>query len=84
MADLMGMVWANWRSVRPPAQIVVFGMYDRDPDNVRVYRGRTCKHGCCWDCGHGSMTLPDKWAKCDDQDSELTGIRWAPSAGLKP
>lgn len=70
--NLRGMVWAKWRTVRPPVLTYVYGLYEAP--NERAYRGRTCKHRCCWDVGHGSMVLPTWWAPCEDQTSELSGV----------
>lgn len=66
--DLEGKVWARWRSVPPPKQTVVYGHYG---DERPSQRGRTCKRGCCWDCGFGSQVLPTWWSPCDDQTSPL-------------
>lgn len=74
MAELYGMVWTLWRSNPPPKNTYVIARYNL---NEAPMRAKTCRHGCCIDVGHGSMTLPGYWAATDDQMSP-PAYAWKP------
>lgn len=66
--NTFGRVWTNWRTIRPPTSTWVLGLYSGDDERPRL--GKTCKHGCCWNAGYGSMVLPSWWSPITEEEKE--------------